>query len=159
MNLLGTAPWWFVALLTLVLLVAAIQDVLVRKISNLLVLGVVLLGIAAMAYLGIRTTVWQNVVIVVALLALGTIAFSHQWLGGGDVKLFAAVGLWSNFAAAPKLLAAILISGGVVALIMLARVLLPNRESGGPLRARRSVPYGVAIAAGTLLVTWYGRLF
>ncbi|URD60886.1 prepilin peptidase [Sphingomonas sp. KRR8] len=159
MNLLHIAPWWLAALLTLVLVAAAIQDIVARKISNLLVLAVLLLGLVAMVIAGIRPLLWQNWVIFAGLLVVGTVAYSRQIFGGGDIKLFAAVGLWSNLSAAPRLLVAILISGGVLALIMLAKLLVRREPGAGPLSSRRSVPYGVAIAAGALIVTWYGRRF
>ena len=87
------------------------------------------------------------------------------WLGGGDVKLLAAVAVLPAPAAVPALLLAIALAGGLLSALylllhrrrpaattprparLLPRVLRAEARrirSGGPL------PYGVAIGAGTL---------
>ncbi|MCW3797186.1 prepilin peptidase [Sphingomonas sp. BN140010] len=158
MNLLNTVPAWLAILLSALLVAAAVQDILVRKISNLLVLAVLAAGIAAMVMVGPQVRLWQNFLVFAVLLGLGVFAYAGNKLGAGDVKLFAATALWVDLKGAPWLIAAILISGGVLALLMLAKVLIgPAAQSEG-MRKRRSVPYGVAIAAGALLILWYGRV-
>ena len=158
MNLLNTVPTWLAILLSILLVAAAVQDIRVRKISNLLVLGVLILGIVAMVVMGPRVQLWQNFLVFAVLLALGLVAYTRRVLGAGDVKLFAATALWVELAGAPRLIAAVLIAGGLVALLMLGRVVIGQKQVTEGMRKRRSVPYGVAITAGALLILWYGRI-
>ena len=158
MNLLNTVPTWLAALLSILLVGAAVQDIRVRKISNLLVLAVLILGIVAMVVVGPRVQLWQNFLVFAVLLGLGLVAYTKRVLGAGDVKLFAATALWVDLAGAPRLIAAVLIGGGLVALLMLGRVVVGQKQVTEGMRKRRSVPYGVAIAAGALLILWYGRV-
>jgi prepilin peptidase CpaA len=69
-------------------------------------------------------------------------------LGGGDVKLLAASALWTGSAALLPFLTATALAGG-----LLAAVFLVFARRGG---RRVALPYGVAIAAGGLLVTGGG---
>jgi prepilin peptidase CpaA len=148
MNLITVAPTWLAALLAAALVVAAVEDVARLRISNITVLVVVAGAIAAMAFGGFAGQLWQNAVVFAAILAVGTIAFARNWLGGGDVKLLAATGLWVGFDAAPWLLAAIFLAGGVVAIgFIIVRKLRGLKRS----QANR-IPYGVAIAAGALFL-------
>ena len=158
MSLLDIAPLWLAVVLSVLLVGAAVQDILVRKISNILVLLVMAAAGVAMVMAGPRLELWQNGALFAALLAVGTFAHAGGVLGGGDVKLLAATALWTDLQGAPKLLVAVFISGGMLALLMIARALFRRRASDQKLRKRRSVPYGVAIAAGTLLILWYGRI-
>ena len=92
----------------------------------------------------------------VVTFALGTILFAKGWLGGGDVKLLAAVALWL----APPLLAPFALvtslAGAVLSVAMLTplRRCLPappvnlSHETG----LRQPIPYAIAIAAGGLYV-------
>jgi prepilin peptidase CpaA len=158
MNLLNIVPAWLAILLSILLVAAAVQDIMVRKISNLLVLAVLIAGIAAMVVMGPQVRLWQNFLVFAVLLVLGVFAYARNVLGAGDVKLFAATALWTDLAGAPRLVAAILIAGGVLALLMLGRVVVGRKPTDEKMRSRRSVPYGVAIAAGALLILWYGRV-
>ena len=96
MNLLSTSPMWLLWVLMALLAAAAIQDTIQLKIANLttgLVLG---LAVVAMLVVGPKLVLWQNLVVFLIVLAIGTALFSRGMLGGGDVKLFAAVVLWTD---------------------------------------------------------------
>lgn len=90
-------------------------------------------------------------------LALGIGAFAIGLFGGGDIKLFAAGAVWTGWSAFAPYLLAIAIAGGILSLLLLLFRRLPL---GGRLarvgwiselhRHDGPVPYGVAIAAGTL---------
>jgi prepilin peptidase CpaA len=146
MNLLRDAPPWALILLAVLLLAAAGQDVAQRKISNFLCLGVILLAAAAAIAIGPTLALWQNALMFVLLLALGLPLFATGWLGGGDVKLFAALGLWTDLAVAVPLVSCILIAGGVIALLS---IVLRGAKA---VRHSKGVPYGVAIAAGAAVL-------
>lgn len=93
-----------------------------------------------------------------ALLAGGLLFFALRWMGGGDVKLIAAAGLWLGLPAVPLFLLWTALAGGALALLLFtARRLTPQAAVQGaprwaePLLTRKGpVPYGVAIAAGAL---------
>lgn len=92
----------------------------------------------------------------VAVFGVGAAAFAIGALGGGDVKLLAAVSLFAG----PPLLYGFLIitaiAGGLLGLALLvgAPIGRPAMAGAGPLRARlrSGLPYGPAIAAGGLWV-------
>jgi prepilin peptidase CpaA len=149
MNLVLGAPIWLLGLLLVALLAAVIEDAIRLRISNPTCVAVFALAIVAMVVHGFELALWQNAVVFVVILALGTLAFGAGWLGGGDVKLLAALGLWVDFRGAMLLLAGTFIAGGVIAIIYLAaRMVVPRRDKA---RERR-IPYGLAIATGALIV-------
>ena len=161
MNLTAEAPQWLALTLAILLIAAAVEDAVRLRISNLTV-GLVLVGaIVAAITAGFDLRLWQNLVVFLALLAVGTPMFAAGKLGGGDVKLLASAGLWFDFAGAVWLLVAVALAGGVFALLVLVirsfnwseeirrRVVL-LRPGGG-------IPYGVAIAAGALIAMAFQR--
>lgn len=155
MNLISDSPQWLIGLLALLLAVAAIEDAVRLRISNVLSGAVLLLAIVGMAFVGFETSVWQNVAVFAFVLVIGTFLFATAKFGGGDVKLFAATALWVDFEGALSLFAAILIAGGLVAiLVIIARVAAPAHwgERVVVLRKGGGIPYGIAIAIGTLFV-------
>ncbi|MBV8938244.1 MAG: prepilin peptidase [Alphaproteobacteria bacterium] len=98
---------------------------------------------------------------------LGYIMFALKWLGGGDVKLMAVCALWTGIKALPEFLFGMALLGGLLSLgLILLRQLLPwvfpaqaaNGTLPRLLTKDAPVPYGVAIAAGFLLVLWRGLL-
>ena len=90
----------------------------------------------------------------VMVFALGAAAFAVGALGGGDVKLLAAVSLFAGPAGLVDFLAVTAIAGGLLGLAILAGAPIGQPAVAGPLRARlrRGLPYGPAIAAGGLWV-------
>jgi prepilin peptidase CpaA len=98
-----------------------------------------------------------------AAFAAGTILFALRLVGGGDVKLLTAVILWAGPALLWPFLVVTVLAGGVLALsaaithrywrTLAVRVI--GRATGvddAALPEALSVPYGVAIAAGGMLV-------
>lgn len=153
MNLLVLSPMWLLWLLTALLAAAAIQDTVQLKIANLTTGLVLALAVLAMIMAGPKIALWQNLVVFLLILGIGTALFSNGILGGGDVKLFAAVALWTDFPGAFRLLFAICLAGGVLALfIIFLRIVIPARAGGRvkTLQKNAGIPYGIAIAAGTL---------
>ena len=88
--------------------------------------------------------------------AVGTVLFAFRALGGGDVKLLAAVALWAGSPEILTLVFQIAIAGGVLSLLWIlsgkARVALAYYGAPVSIEAPTQVPYGVAIAAGGLLM-------
>ena len=156
MNLAWFAPQWLALVFAALLVAAAVEDAVRLRISNITV-GLVLLSAIVTAFvLGLELRMWQNVALFVASLAIGTPLFGRGVLGGGDVTLLAATFAWFNFSAAPWVLMAISLSGGALALLII--VLRKFKWSEGIrqrailLQRRGPIPYGIAIAAGALIV-------
>ena len=116
MNLAAEAPQWLALIVAVLLLAAAIEDAVRLRISNLIVLLVIVAAVVAVVIAGPELALWKNLVVFVGLLAIGTPMFAAGKLGGGDVKLLAAAGLWFDFAGALWMILA-------VALVLVAVVL------------------------------------
>lgn len=149
MNLVLSSPTWLIVILVLALLAAAIQDAIRFKISNLTCGLVLITAIVAMVLHGLSLSLWQNLTVCIAILALGTAAFAGGWLGGGDVKLLAMLGLWFDLRSAVALVAAVFLAGGVVAFFYIAARWAKLRKES-PNKGGGRVPYGIAIAAGAI---------
>ncbi len=104
---------------------------------------------------------WQGALVVAGLVfAIGFAFYSFRVLGGGDVKLLAAVALWAGPAQITAFMLSTAIIGGVLAIVATTplRLLFPYMAAatGVDVDLRQlvklQIPYGVAIAAGGLIV-------
>jgi prepilin peptidase CpaA len=150
MNLIVGAPSWLVLLLALALLAAAAEDAIRLRISNLTCAAVLAGALLAMVLQGFSLSLWQNLALCIGILSIGTPMFAAGWMGGGDVKLLAALGVWLDLQSAIALLAAVFLAGGAIAAIYIA----VRRIRGAPKEKRASgrIPYGLAIVAGAAFV-------
>jgi prepilin peptidase CpaA len=108
-----------------------------------------------MAFATPSTALLQNFALFALILVVGTFAFSAGLLGGGDIKLLAATGLWLDLRGGMLLVTAVLLAGGMVAIAFIAANLARRRPKGS-LKSRR-VPYGIAIALGALFTIALSR--
>ena len=137
-------------LLTLaaILVVAAVIDVRTFTISNRLNLTVALL--APVYWASVALSPWPGIAVQVAAAATVFVLFAGAFyagmMGGGDVKLAAALALWFSPFATVKFLILTSIAGGVLTLVVLVWHWSRKREG------RPEVPYGVAIAFGGLAI-------
>ena len=137
-------------LLTLaaILVVAAVIDMRTFTISNRLNLTVALL--APVYWASVALAPWPGVAVQLATGGIVFVvlagAFYAGMMGGGDVKLAAALSLWFSPASTVKFLVLMSIAGGVLTLVVLAWHRSRKREG------RPEVPYGVAIAFGGLAI-------
>lgn len=141
-------------LLQLLTIGAALQDGWRLRISNLFPIAIVACFLGWVAVIGPEFDLWQNLVAFLLCLAVGLFLFSRNWLGGGDVKLLAALALWFDFGGAGQFLVFTMLGGGLVALALIAfRRLVPALAGTGvaAFRRRGPIPYGLAIAVGALL--------
>ena len=160
MNLLATAPIWLAWCLAALLVAAAIEDAVRMRISNILCLAAFVGAIVAMIAGGLEVALWQNLLLFAALLGAGTLLFGKGKMGGGDVKLLAAVGLWCSLKTALTLLPAVFITGGLLALMIIAARTIAPKGAGGRiivLKPGSGIPYGIAIAAGALITLALSR--
>lgn len=134
------------------LLAAAVTDIRTRKIPNVIPAGIVILFFAAavalpdLNWLGATATA-------AAVFVFGAVLFATGKVGGGDVKLMAATALWAGASGIVPLLVVTALAGGVLAIIQLAPTVLNHlamlvRPGFHTTATFRSLPYGVAIAAG-----------
>ncbi len=130
------------------LVVAAIIDVRTFTISNRLN-ATVALG-APLYWMSIALAPWPGMAVQIAaggiVFALLAGAFYAGMMGGGDVKLAAALALWFSPAGTVKFLVLMSLAGGVLTLGLIAWHRAKRREG------RPAVPYGVAIAFGGLAI-------
>ena len=144
----GTFTQLLLVILAAILVIAAVIDVRTFTISNRLNLTVALL--APVYWASVALSPWPGVA--VQLATGGTVflvlagAFYAGMMGGGDVKLAAALSLWFSPASTVKFLVLMSIAGGVLTLVVLAWHRWREREG------RPEVPYGVAIAFGGLAI-------
>jgi len=134
--------------LAAILIVAAAIDVRTFTISNRLNLTVAML--APVYWLSIALPIWPGVGIQLAagagVFVLLACAFYAGMMGGGDVKLAAALALWFSPSSTLKFLVLMSLAGGVLTLVVMMLHRLKRREG------RPEIPYGVAIAFGGLFI-------
>ena len=134
--------------LAVMLLVAAIIDMRTFTISNRLNLAVALL--APLYWWSIGLPVWPDAAIqlgvAAAVFAVLAGAFYAGMMGGGDVKLAAALALWFSPGSTLKFLVLMSIAGGVLTLMLIVLHRLAKKPG------RPEIPYGVAIAFGGLWI-------
>lgn len=135
--------------LMLLLVSAGIEDVRRREIADGKTIAVALM--APLWWWAAGLSPWPDVAVQLMLaatvFALFAAAFSLGVMGGGDVKLIAALALWFPWREFAQLLVVMSWAGGAVTLAMLADSW--RRRAGG---AAVEVPYGVAIAVAGLAV-------
>ena len=129
----------------LLLLYAGIRDVQTYLIRNRLVL--VVAGLAPLWWWADQVALGDAAIrVVVALVVFGLFALAHHvgMMGGGDVKLAAAVALWFAPVETLRFLVVMSMAGGLVTLVAVLAHKTAKKEG------RAKIPYGVAIAIGGL---------
>lgn len=160
-------------LLALGLLAASVADVRVRRVPNWLTMAVLALGLTARALAGGVVALGGGLVGVALGTVLLLVPFARGWLGGGDVKLLAAIGAWLGpvFVVWAALYGTAI--GGALSIVYVvwfvprevrrdvlagfkAMVLLRRIEAPPVREARFSPPYAIALSAGAMItVTVY----
>jgi prepilin peptidase CpaA len=134
--------------LAAILVFAAVIDVRTFTISNRLNLTVALL--APVYWASVALSPWPDMAVqlagAVTVFGLLALAFFAGMMGGGDVKLAAALALWFSPVTTVKFLVLMSLAGGVLTLVILAWHRTRKRDG------RPQIPYGVAIAFGGLAI-------
>ena len=135
-------------LLALLLVVAAVIDVRTFTISNRLNLAVALM--APLYWWSAQLPLWPDIglqdAVAAGVFALLAAAFYAGMMGGGDVKLAAALALWFSPPSTLRFLIFMSIAGGLLTLVVVGLHRM-RKKPGKP-----EIPYGVAIAVGGLIV-------
>ena len=176
----GGGPLWVISSVVFVALVglAAWVDLRSRRIPNWLTLGVLVSGLALRAVDGL-TSLGQGVLGAGLGLAIAVVLFGLGAMGGGDGKLLIGVGAFLGHERYVGALLLIGVLGGLLGLVEAVRrgVILPSALNAAGLIRRwatlgRSgeartlespgavtVPYGLAIALGSVLWWFWGGTF
>jgi len=168
-------PWHHWILLLSALAAACFFDLLARRIPNWLTVGILGAGLAARVTAGAPADAALGLAGSGLGLALLFYPFAKRWVGGGDVKLLAAVGAWLGPWATLHAALAGSVGGGLLALVYWIRAPRGRRrEVSTNLRLAlflrtvpvevdedrfSSPPYALALAAGAVaaLVLHRGR--
>ena len=141
------APAILLGLLVLILVSAGIEDARIREISNWKNAAIALLALPWWFAMGLSP--WPDMAIqlgiAVGVFALFAAAFHFGMMGGGDVKMIAALALWFPFNQLVTLLVIMSLAGGAITLVMLVEKWVRRRSE------QPEVPYGIAIAIAALL--------
>jgi prepilin peptidase CpaA len=140
------------------MIAAGLCDVMTFTIPNRLCLTVALAFVpcALLAHLSLAA-IGLHLLIGLAALAFGLLAFAMRWMGAGDGKFIAASALWFGLGDITLYAVAFSIAGGLIALALLSLRQIPlpaflmqhewiARLWGG----RAGVPYALAFACGGL---------
>ena len=139
------------------LLAAAVHDIRSYEIPNRFPVAIAL-AFVAISFTGDLHTALSGLALGATVFAIGLVLFARRWVGGGDVKLLAAIALWvaipfvASFALVTSLAGALL---GLILMTPLRRLFpAPPAElvaiTGTAGSLRQPMPFGVAIAVGGL---------
>jgi prepilin peptidase CpaA len=149
----------FVVLLGVVL----VRDVTSYTIPNGVVLAITALFLPAFLLHTGDVQFLSHLLAGLAVLIPGWVLFHFRMFGGGDVKAWAAIALWYGLENLAPMVVAIAVIGGALGItLLLVRGLLPPRTTPSGANRHRlrdariwqrgaPIPYGLAIAAGTVL--------
>lgn len=143
-------------LLAALLIAAAFQDMAKLTIANIFPTLILLLFPVWVAVVGPEADIWMNGVNFLIIFGVGLGLFALKWLGGGDVKLFAATALWFDFSGIIPLVFYVTMAGaGLTIILALLRRMVPagvkSRFEWAIFERKGPIPYGVAIAIGAIL--------
>lgn len=152
------------AVFIVILLAAAVSDVITYRIPNYLVLALAAAFFAAAAIHYAQTNWLSHIGAALGCLVVGFALYQYRQVGAGDVKLLGVVALWAGTSGLIALLLFMSISGLLaLPLILFARFLVAKAQAGNLWKAqwqvprvltrRQGVPYGVAIALGGILTS------
>jgi prepilin peptidase CpaA len=147
----------------------AICDLGSYTIPNSLSVALILLFLASLPFARDGVSLLSHLYSFLIVLGIGLIAFRFGLFGGGDIKSWAAIALWYDLQALPvQVIYVALIGGGIGILLLGLRYLVAcpivhghwqYRRVPRLLRSGAPVPYGLAIASGTLLSANHIDLF
>lgn len=107
------------ALLTALLLSAAVYDYRFYKIPNFISLAGWIAGPIIFTFFFGFEGLWQSLLGLLLVLALTVPFYAFKWMGAGDIKLMGAVGAMVGLQNASCALASIVLTGGVMGIAMM----------------------------------------
>lgn len=143
-------------------LVAAVSDIAMYRIPNIVILMIIALyPIYVIVAPGEQEWLWSLGIFALTI-AVGIPLAHFKIFGGGDMKLLAVILLWAGPALASPALVLSVLAGGLIAILMLTKVRFViagalasiGRESLGKMFLAKNMPYGVGLAFGGVFVGW-----
>jgi prepilin peptidase CpaA len=144
----------------ILLLAASITDITRYRIPNLIVYAIVAAFVAGAVFNLSWPALGWSALAAVGMFLLGAGLFAFGLFGGGDVKLIAAMALWTGVADLSRFLLVMTAAGGLLSVVWLVRrrrqrPVMANdgaSSSDSPSQAKipNRIPYGVAIALAGL---------
>jgi prepilin peptidase CpaA len=139
---------------------AAAMDLLTMRIPNGVSIALAVTFLVAAPFAGLSLSdVLIHIAAGAVVLAAAIVLYAVGGFGGGDGKLLAAAALWIGFEGLVTYLTFVAIAGGVLAVAILLFRTVPAIEAfpvpEWALKLHRQgtgIPYGIAIAAGALLI-------
>jgi len=138
---------------------AAISDWRNLTIPNYISLLIIALYPAAILLAPIQIPWVSGLMVAGVIFGVGFLLFALGGFGGGDVKLLVALSLWAGLDYIFPFLVAVVLSGGALVIFLLLKEAFFGAEGlskrgrvKAALRAKMPVPYGVAIAAGSMVI-------
>jgi prepilin peptidase CpaA len=144
--------WAELALLVPACLYASWSDTFQRRIPNWLCLITAVAGLVLAAVVSGLPGLGSHALHLFVALVVGMVLFRFDVIGGGDAKFYAACAGWFAWGEAAKLLLSVSLAG----LVLFIAWFTIRRIMRKPIRAKSEsnfdkLPYGIAIAAGTLI--------
>lgn len=141
----GLITYGLLAALAIALLVAAVTDLRRRQIDNWLNAAIALTAPLFWLAMGLSLGEigWQFTIAMGSLVIFAGL-FVAGWMGGGDVKLLAALALWIQPFWFAQLIFVMAIAGGVLTIVFGTWHFATRRKD------KPAIPYGVAISAAGL---------
>lgn len=152
----------------------AYYDIRYRRIPNLIVVFVLLTGLTLNTALGGMQGFLSSIIGCILGFGLMFLLRLFGAMGAGDLKLFAAIGALIGVALVPQTFLFVLLTGGIVAAVYMMRRRRARRtlrrlmhilfhpfqalEVDQPTLIRESIPYGIAVTAGSALSVAKGLL-
>ncbi len=149
-TLADVLHWTLAAAYPLALVYAVVSDVRRLTIPNRASIIIAVTFLPAALFAGLApSAIAIHYAVGAGLLGLGFIAFSYNLMGGGDVKLLAAAGIWAGIGQLGPFLILVAVLGGVLAVIVLAAHKL-RKTTPFSAALGRPIPYGVAIGIAAI---------
>jgi prepilin peptidase CpaA len=165
-----TFPAWHVLPLGLLLVVATSWDLAKQRIPNPVVAAVAVFGLVVQVFDRGILSAASGLAAASIVIALLYFPWTLGGIGGGDVKLAAAVAIWVGLGAFVRFALAVAVAGGLVAAVRYFFLRAPDRKEvranltlaalgqGLPSISQRGpgrvVPYGLAIGLGAFVALW-----
>jgi len=141
--------------LTLLMGYGAFSDVKTRRLPNWLALALLVTGlVSAYVLSGDLTSAGMHAAHAGIALLVGMALFAMGILGGGDVKFYAGLASWFPLSQGTNLLIWVALLGGVFAILWLVIRRICPQKSTPKDDVFTKFPYGVAIAAGGMVMAW-----
>lgn len=147
-------PWVTPAVFAAMLIIAAVMDILHRRIPNWTVAALIVTYLAAVAAGLAPSPLLSGLGAAAITFAVTYLLYHFNIFGAGDAKLFSAAALFAGLANLGTLALLTVLFGGAIALGFL--LLRPDRAMRALTTRGRSsgeksgIPYGVAIALGAI---------